>query len=111
MHEKEFSRKSFVKGGGALIIGFSLAGSALAGKAGAATPTPAGYNPDLNKLDTWISVSADNTVTLKMSQIETGNGITTGFLQVLAEELDMDMSQMYYGGFNNAKQPVTDTWV
>ena len=27
MHEKEFSRKSFVKGGGALVVGFSLAGS------------------------------------------------------------------------------------
>ena len=26
LHEKELSRKSFVKGGGALIIGFSLAG-------------------------------------------------------------------------------------
>ena len=25
LHEKEFSRKSFVKGGGALIVGFSLA--------------------------------------------------------------------------------------
>ena len=110
MHEKEFSRKSFVKGGGALIVGFSLAGSALAGKAGAA-PSPAGFNPDLNQMDTWISVGADNTVTLKMSQIETGNGITTGFLQVLAEELDMDMSQMYYGRYNNAKQPVGDTWV
>ena len=28
LHEKEFSRKNFVKGGGALIVGFSLAGSA-----------------------------------------------------------------------------------
>ena len=110
MHEKEFSRKSFVKGGGALVIGFSLAGSAFAGKAGAA-PSPAGFNPDLNQMDSWISVGADNTVTLKMSQIEVGNGITTGFLQVLAEELDMDMSQMYYGRYNNAKQPVEDTWV
>ncbi len=110
MHEKEFSRKSFVKGGGALIVGFSLAGSALAGKA-AAAPSPAGFNPDLNQMDSWISVGADNTVTLKMSQIEVGNGITTGFLQVLAEELDMDMSQMYYGRYNNAKQPVEDTWV
>ena len=27
LHEKEFSRKSFLKGGGALIVGFSLAGS------------------------------------------------------------------------------------
>ena len=36
MHEKEFSRKSFLKGGGALIVGFSLIGSAIAGKAQAA---------------------------------------------------------------------------
>ena len=51
-----------------------------------------------------------------MSQIETGNGITTGFLQVLAEELDTDMSQMKYGsteydshGFQ--KNTVVDTWI
>ncbi len=28
LHENEFSRKSFVKGGGALIVGLSLAGTA-----------------------------------------------------------------------------------
>ena len=33
MHERELSRKTFVKGGGALIVGFSVAGAALAGKA------------------------------------------------------------------------------
>ena len=31
LHEKEFSRKSFLKGGGALVVGFSLAG--VAGRA------------------------------------------------------------------------------
>ena len=36
MHEKEFSRKSFVKGGGALVVGFSVLG-AVDGKAQAAT--------------------------------------------------------------------------
>ena len=34
LHEKEFSRKTFVKGGGALIVGLSFAGGA--GKAQAA---------------------------------------------------------------------------
>ena len=29
LHEKEFSRRSFLKGGGALVVGFSLAGAAL----------------------------------------------------------------------------------
>ena len=47
---------------------------------------------------------------LKTSQIETGNGITTGFLQVLAEELDMDMSQMRYGLFNTSSHDVVDTY-
>src|SRR5439155_7955053 len=77
LHEKEFSRKNFLKGSGALVVGASVAGAGLAGKASAA-PGPAGYLPDTTKLDTWITIGADNTVTLKMSQIETGNGITTG---------------------------------
>ena len=29
LHEKEFSRKSFLKGSGALVVGFSLAGAGL----------------------------------------------------------------------------------
>ena len=29
--EKEFSRKTLLKGGGALVVGFSLAGSLLTG--------------------------------------------------------------------------------
>ena len=111
MHEREFSRKSFVKGGGALIVGLALAGSPFAGKARAATPTSAGYLPDINQVDSWLSVNADNTVTLKTSQIETGNGISTGFLEVLAEELGMDMSQMHYGSFNKASLDVVDTYV
>ncbi len=96
MHEKEFSRKTFIKGG-ALVVGFSLAGSSLTGKALAAAPTAAGYLPDPNQVDSWLTIGADNTATLNTSQIETGNGIMTGFLMIAAEELDMDMSQMRYG--------------
>src|SRR5579863_10259218 len=97
LYEKEFSRKSFVKGGGALVVGFSLAGSAFAGKASAAAPSAAGYLPDTNQVDSWLTIGADNTATLNTSQIETGNGIMTGFLMVAAEELNMDLGQMRYG--------------
>jgi CO/xanthine dehydrogenase Mo-binding subunit len=111
LHEKEFSRRSFVKGGGALVIGFSLAGSALAGKASAIDGVPAtGYNPDINQVDSWLSITSDNLAVLKTSQIETGNGISTGFLQVAAEELDMDISQMRYGLFNQSSKTVVDTY-
>ena len=41
LHEKEFSRKTFVKGGGALIVGFGLAGAAPAGEAATRPPTSA----------------------------------------------------------------------
>jgi nicotinate dehydrogenase subunit B len=111
----EFSRKSFIKGSGALVAGVSVAGAGLAGKASAAVPTSAGYLPDLTQVDSWITINADNTITLKTSKIEVGNGITTGFLQVLAEELDTDMSQMRYGSSNydasGSMNTVVDTWV
>ena len=110
LEESQFSRRAFLKGGGALVVGFSALG-AIAGKAQAAPPSSAGYLPDITKLDSWISINADNTVTLKTSQIEVGNGISTGFLEVLAEELNMDMSQMHYGNFNAAALDVVDTWV
>jgi nicotinate dehydrogenase subunit B len=93
MHEREFSRKSFIKGGGALIVGFSLAGAGLAGKASAAA-SPAGYLPDVTQVDSWLSIGADGVATLKTSQIEVGNGITTGLLQVFAEELNLPMSMV-----------------
>ena len=64
MHEKEFSRKSFVKGGGALIVGFSTLAS-TAGKASAAnanTPfnkrTSADFLPDQTQVDSWITINA-----------------------------------------------------
>jgi CO/xanthine dehydrogenase Mo-binding subunit len=115
MHEKEFSRKKFLKGSGAVVAGLSVAG--VAGKASAAAPaSSAGYLPDATQLDSWLTVNPDNTINLKMSQIEVGNGITTGFLVVLAEELDSDLSQMHYGqshydsaGFNN--NTIVDTWI
>src|SRR5215475_15943394 len=111
LHEKEFSRRSLIKGGGALVVGFSLAGSALAGKASAIDgDIPTGYNPDINQVDSWLSVTSDNLAILKTSQIETGNGITTGFLQVVAEELDLDISQMRYGMFTPATIDVVNTF-
>jgi CO/xanthine dehydrogenase Mo-binding subunit len=119
LHEKEFSRKSFVKGGGALVVGFSLAGG-VAGRASALLgpeapnalpPSASGYTPNLASLDSWITVNADNTIALKTSQIEVGNGITTGFLQVLAEEMNTSMSQMHYGQYNTNSLDVVDTWV
>jgi CO/xanthine dehydrogenase Mo-binding subunit len=100
--EKELSRRSLLKGGGALIVGFSLGGAALAGRASAA-PSPAGYLPNQAAVDSWIVLNPDNTVTVTTGQGEYGQGTTTAVLMIAAEELNMDMSQMRY------LRP--DTWV
>jgi nicotinate dehydrogenase subunit B len=91
MHERELSRKSFVKGGGALIVGFSIGGAALAGKAGAVNPAPA-----LNMLDSWLTVNADNTVTVLGEKLEYGQGTTTGLRMIAAEELGISMDQVVW---------------
>lgn len=84
------SRRDLLKGGGALIVGFSLAGS---GPAVAARGDVAGP-PDPNAIDTWIAVHADNTATVYLGKGEFGQGNTTGLLQIAGEELDLDMSQL-----------------
>jgi len=100
LHEKEYSRRSFVKGGGALIVGFSLAGAA-AKAAGAADQnqfTSFGPAPS-NAIDSWIVLNPDNTIMVKLGKVELGQGSVTGLLMVAAEELNADMSQMRW--FNN----------
>jgi CO/xanthine dehydrogenase Mo-binding subunit len=95
---KEFSRKAFLKGGGALVVGFSLAG-ATAGKAGAAVvPSPETYLPPVDQVDSYLTVHADNTVSFWTSQIETGTGIQTGYVMLVAEELDLSPAQVRHGG-------------
>src|SRR5205085_11347817 len=60
LHEKEFSGKNFLKGGGALIVGFSLSGAALAGKAQAADSPYASNGPfDQFQIDSWVTINAD----------------------------------------------------
>ena len=96
MLNKEFSRKSFVKGGGALVVGFSLAGAAAAGqgRGGRARRRPATTRTS-TQVDSWLTLNADNTVTVKHGQPERGHGTTTGFLMLVAEELDVGMDQMH----------------
>jgi CO/xanthine dehydrogenase Mo-binding subunit len=103
IHEKQFSRRSFVKGGGALIVGLGVGGGLLAGRSSAATPTSAGYNPDQTQVDTFLTINSDNTATVTFGSPDWGHGIYTGVIMMVAEELDMDMSQVSYA------RP--DTWI
>lgn len=87
-------RRDFLKAGGALVIGFRLRDDLLAQeKATPARGTIAGP-PDAKQVDTWLAIHSDNTATVYIGFAELGQGNSTALLQVAAEELDFDMSQL-----------------
>jgi len=96
-NEAPLSRRGLLKGG-ALMVGFNIAGPLAGPVAGAlvdAVTTPAAAaTPDPAMLDSWIAVHADNTATIFIGKVELGQGTTTGMLQIAGEELDLDMSQL-----------------
>jgi CO/xanthine dehydrogenase Mo-binding subunit len=91
-------RREFLKSGGALIVAFSgfsgasmsFAEEPVAPGLRAAVPGP----PDPRLIDTWIAIHADNTATVYIGYVELGQGASTALLQIAAEELDLDMSQI-----------------
>ena len=105
MHEKEFSRKTFLKGGGGLIVVFSVGGSALAGGAQARSEAASYVNipgpPDPTQVDSWIAVLPDNTVSVFMGKVPNGTGTDTGTLQIAAEELSVSVSQIRIQNFDS----------
>jgi CO/xanthine dehydrogenase Mo-binding subunit len=107
LHEKELSRKSFLKGGGALVVAFSSLGAGIAGRAQAAGG-PFGSNPiDPSAVDSWIVINADNTASIKTGGIRQGTGSDTGLVQIAAEELGMEMDQINFIGDDTNVTPNT----
>ena len=96
LHERELSRKTFLKGGGALIVAFSTVGAVFGAKAAKAADDPFASNGpyDSQQLDSWLAIHGDNTASVKLGMIELGQGSTTGLLMIAAEELNLDMSQV-----------------
>ena len=75
------SRRDFLKGGTALVIGFTLPLDMAC----------RGYSrPAANPLNAWVKIASDNSVTLMLAKCEIGQGIMTTLPMVLADEADVD---------------------
>jgi CO/xanthine dehydrogenase Mo-binding subunit len=109
LHEREFSRKTFLKGGGALVVGFSLAGAGLSGKAQAGLNPYTSSGVDHNSVDSWIAINADNTAKIMSGGIKQGTGSDTGLLMIAGEELDMELGQLEFVMADTAVTPNTGT--
>ena len=87
-----FSRRTFIKGTGALIVSFSMGGAlgkleAQQTRAGAFGENPAADAPPANEVDSWIAIGSDGTVTAYTGKEELGQGMSTAQMQLVAEEL------------------------
>jgi len=81
------SRRQFIARSGALIVGFSMAGftTQLIAQGSAAAQRLDGAGS--NRLDSWIAISADGSVTVYTGKCELGQGLYTAQKQLIAEEL------------------------
>jgi nicotinate dehydrogenase subunit B len=79
----DLSRRDFLKQTGVLAVGFSFGPRVLR-----AASTSARLAPVASKLDSWLVISADNSVTVFCGKVELGTGVSTALRQIVAEELD-----------------------
>ena len=88
------SRRQFIAKSGALIVGFSMAGLTTRlmapGSAAAQRLDGAGSS----RLDSWIAIGADGSVTAYTGKCELGQGLYTAQKQLIAEELSVPFDRV-----------------
>jgi isoquinoline 1-oxidoreductase beta subunit len=85
---KTLNRRTFLKigtTGGALVLGGYLPGLRQGGTVKAAGT----FEPNV-----WLKISADDTVTITLTQLEMGQGVMTSMPMLVAEDLDVDLAKV-----------------
>jgi nicotinate dehydrogenase subunit B len=78
-------RRDFLKGSGALVVGFAAGGFDIARAQGGRAST---------QVDGWLAVSADGIVTAYTGKCELGQGLQTAQIQLVAEELSVPVARV-----------------
>ncbi len=88
------TRSKFVKGVGAMAVGFSLVGGGIGAAAAKAAPDDGGTSQlDPTLPSSWLDINPDNTITLRTGKVELGQGsASTAFAMITAEELNVPYS-------------------
>jgi nicotinate dehydrogenase subunit B len=104
MHSSRTSRRAVLKGGGALTVGFALAGvpadllaQAVAGSAARVL--------DPKEVDAFLAVNSDGTVTIFTGKVDLGQGLRIAIPQMAAEELGIGVDKIKYVEGDTALTP------
>ena len=91
---REFSRRDFLKASGALVVSFSAATfmDPFAQAQGPFDTHPSHVDPA--KLDSWLAVASDGTVTACTGKCDFGQGMYTVQTQLVAEELCVSINRV-----------------
>jgi nicotinate dehydrogenase subunit B len=96
-------RRDFLKASGALVVGFSMLGSA------GAQPLRAPKSVAKEAIDSWLTIGADNRVTVYCGKVDLGTGSRTALAQMAAEELDVPFERVEMVMGDTATTP--DQWL
>jgi nicotinate dehydrogenase subunit B len=96
------SRRDFIKTGGALVVGFALAPKLALAQDRPRLPGSLNTN---RRLDAWIAIEPNGTVTIFTGKIELGQGIGTALSQIAADELDVDLKRIDVVHGDTARTP------
>ena len=96
-------RREFLKATGALVVGFSMLGSA-----GAQT-LRAPKSVAKEAVDSWLTISPENRVTVYCGKVDLGTGSRTALAQLAAEELDVAFERVEMVMGDTATTP--DQWL
>ena len=92
---QSFSRRALLHATGALVVSIGAPitlTSVRAAESGAATATKPPLTPD--QLSSYIAVNADGTVSAFSGKMDMGQGLSTAFRQMVAEELDVPVDRV-----------------
>src|SRR6267154_495006 len=96
------SRRRFTKATGIVVASFAVPLHSASGQVPANLPFSLRNN---RKLEGWIRIQPDNTVTVFTGKAELGQGILTALAQIAAEELDIEPGTVWMVSADTSQGP------
>ena len=99
-------RRAFLVSSGALVVGFTWAGTAAAAPAPALAPAKV---VDKARIESFVAIGADGRATVYVGKVDLGNGSRTALMQLAADELDLPFDRITMVMGDTATTP--DQWL